>query len=316
MGPKAAVFCHNGLGDGMVSLVLSNNLQLNGWQVDTYQNYIGSLQNWFPHLPIVAYPDIRDMERILHQYEWFFVFHNDTSEFIQKLITEGKRRFPDQLKVIYAYPSKRIVNEPYYQDSEIDPGISLIESLRIFCEKILHFSKSTLSNGLIPPADLSHRANKNRIVIHPTSSRAGKNWPSEKFVELAERLRHLGYDPVWIVGLKEKEDWSIVNQNRLEMPSFPTLDALARYIYESGYMVGNDSGLGHLASFLEIPTVTITRRRALAKLWAPGYTTGQIVTPNPLIPNISGFRLRDRHWKKLISTRKVLRTFLRLTEIS
>jgi len=315
MGTRAAVFCHNGLGDGMISLVLSNNLHLNGWQVDTYQNFIGSMQNWFQHLPVISYPQIHEIERILHQYEWFFVFHNDASEFIQKLIAEGKRRFPDKMKVIYAYASQRIVYEPYYQDSQIDPRLSMAESLRIFCEKILHLPKSTRSNGLIPPADLIHGANDKRIVIHPTSSRHGKNWTKEKFVEMARHLYQQGYDPMWIIGPKERDEWTLMKGN-FAMPEFPNLDSLARTIYESGYLIGNDSGMGHLASFLEIPTLTITRRRALANLWAPSFVPGVVVTPNSWIPNIRGFRLRDRHWQKFISARKVLRAFDRLVSVS
>jgi len=313
MGPRAAVFCHKGLGDGVVSLVLSNNLHLNGWQVDTYHDSMGSMQNWFPHLPIVSYPSIHDIEKILHQYEWFFVFHDDCNEFVQKLISEGKRRIPDQLKVIYAYPSRGIVHELYYQDAQIDPDLSLAESLRIFCETILLLPKSTRSNGFVFPSELAHRLYKKRIVIHPTSSRAGKNWTKDKFVELAGLLFQQGYEPVWIIGPKEREAWGRLNSG-FPMTEFASLDELAHYIYESGFMIGNDSGIGHLASFLEIPTVTITRRKALAKLWAPSYVAGAIVTPPSWIPNISGFRLRDRHWQKFISTRKVLRAFKRLAK--
>jgi heptosyltransferase III len=264
---------------------------------------------------VISYPPIQEIERILHQYEWFFVFHNDTSEFIQKLIAEGKRRFPDQMKVLYAYPSRRIVFEPYYQDSQIDPDLSLADSLRIFCENLLHLPKSTRSNGFIPPVDLTHRLNKKRVVIHPTSSRIGKNWTKEKFVEVARHLLKQGYEPMWIIGPKERAEWTL-GKGDIAMPEFPDLDSLARTIYESGFLIGNDSGMGHLASFLEIPTLTITRRRALAKLWAPSYAAGAVVTPNPWIPNISGFRLRDRHWQKFISTRKVLRAFDRLVRIN
>lgn len=311
MPPKAAIFCHNGLGDGVIGLVLSNNLHLNGWRVDTYQNCMGSMQNWFPHLPVLTYPGIQDIDRILHHYEWFFVFHNDTSEFIQKLILEGKRRIPDQMKVIYGYPSKRIVNEPYYQDAMIDPAIPFIESLRIFCDEILHLPKNTRSNGFIPLPGLIHRHHSKRVLIHPTSSRSGKNWPKEKYIELSKELQKMGYSPTWIIGPKEKNDWPDV-----ESPEFSNLDLLARFIYESAYLIGNDSGLGHLASFLEIPTLTITRRKALAKLWGPSYIPGVIVTPSSWIPNISGLRLRDRFWKRFISTQKVLRAFKKLINFS
>ena len=60
MGPRAGVFCHNGLGDGIVMLVLPNHLHLNGWQVQMYQNTIGSMQNWFPHLPVRPYPKLEE----------------------------------------------------------------------------------------------------------------------------------------------------------------------------------------------------------------------------------------------------------------
>ncbi|MFA5420031.1 MAG: hypothetical protein WC341_16375 [Bacteroidales bacterium] len=188
MTPKAAVFCHNGLGDGIFSLVLSNNLQLNGWQVDTFNNVIGSMQRWFPHLPVHPYPPISELETILHEYEWFFVVHNDTDEFVLRLIQEGKRRFPDQVKVLYIYPSKHIVCEPYYQDAQIDPTLPIAENLSIFCEKILRLPKVTRSNGFIPPPELRHRNNQKRVVIHPTSSRPGKNWTKEKYLELSRHM--------------------------------------------------------------------------------------------------------------------------------
>src|SRR3989344_1288831 len=94
MAQRAAIFCHNGLGDGVNSLVLSNNLQLNGWKVDTYQNAIGSMKNWFPHLEVHPYPNLDEQPRLLQSYDWFFVVHNDTDLVVLTLIREGKRRFP------------------------------------------------------------------------------------------------------------------------------------------------------------------------------------------------------------------------------
>ncbi|MBS0624611.1 MAG: hypothetical protein JSS32_01005 [Verrucomicrobia bacterium] len=307
MGPRAAVFCHNGLGDGVVSLVLSNNLQLNGWAVDTYQNAIGSMQTWFPHLPVMSYPGPEAVPKILSSYDWFFVFQNDSSEFVQRLIKEGKHRFPDQLKVIYIYPSKHIVNEPYYLDAQIDPSLPVAENMRLFCEKILHLPKITKSNGFIPPAELEHRKYRKRVAIHPTSSRDGKNWPREKFVKLALHLRDEGYEPVFISGA----EWAV---HGIESRTFPTLDLLCSYLYESGYLIGNDSGLGHLASALGVPTLTLSRRKALANLWAPSFQKGVVITPSSWIPNIRGFRLRDRHWKKFISVKKAWRGFERLVQ--
>ncbi len=308
MGPRAGVFCHNGLGDGVNSLVLSNNLHLNGWSVDTFQNALGSMQNWFPHLIVKPYPDLEELPKILQNYDWFFVVHNDTDSFVLKLVQEGKRRFPDRLKVIYLYPSKNIVKEPYYKDCLTDPGASIADNMRFFSEKILHLPKITRSNGLIPLNGLIHRKYPKRVVIHPTSARVTRNWPKEKFVKFAAFLKSQGYEPIFVPGTKE--GWEEV-----DFQLFPTLDLLARFIYESGFLIGNDSGLGHLASALSIPTLTLCRRKTWANMWAPSFHKGIVVTPSSWIPNIRGFRLRDRHWKKMISVGKVKRAFKRLLQL-
>jgi heptosyltransferase III len=309
MGPRAGVFFHNGLGDGVNCLVLSNNLHLNGWRVETYQNGIGSMSNWFPHLEVRPYPSLEQLPRVLNAFDWFFVVHNDTDAFVLKLIQEGKRRFPDKMKVIYLYPSKNIVNEPYYADCLTDPSLPIAENMRLFCERILHLPKITRSNGFIPPAGLISRKFRKRIAIHPTSARITRNWPKEKFVQLAAWLQEEGYEPALIPGVKEKSEWQGLG---FDIPVFSSLDLLARFIYESGFLIGNDSGLGHLASSLGVPTLTICRRKTWAKMWAPSFHKGVVVTPSSWIPNIRGFRLRDQHWKKFISVRKVQRAFERL----
>lgn len=313
MGSRAAVFLHNGLGDGIAWLVLSNNLHLNGWHVDTYQNTIQPMQSWFPHLSVISYPTLSDLPRILSMYDWFFVANNDTDMFVQALIREGKRRFPERLKVIYMYPSKNIVNEPYYADCLTDPSLSVPDNMMLFCEKILHLPKCTRNNGFIPPDGLTYRQHEKRVLIHPTSSREGKNWPKEKYVKLALHLRERGYQVVFLPGgLKEKESWQDVADLGFDLGVFDSLDLLARYIYESGYLIGNDSGLGHLASSLKIPTLTFCRRKTLANLWAPGFYKNEVVAPSCWIPNVRGFRLRDMHWKKFISVKRALRAFDRL----
>jgi hypothetical protein len=292
---------------------LSNLLHLNGWKVDTYQNTIGSMQAWFPHLSVQPYPPLSELPKIWSAYEWFFVVQNDTDPFVLKLIEEGKRRIPDRLKVIYLYPSKNIVNEPYYSDCLTQPHLSIAENLRRFCVDILHLPKLTQSNGFIPPQGLIHRKYLKRVVIHPTSARLTRNWPKEKFVKLALHLKDEGCEVVFVPGgPKEREEWENVKNLGFDVPVFPTLDLLARFIYESGFLIGNDSGLGHLASALGVPTLTFCRRRTWANMWGPSFTKGIVVCPNSLIPNIRGLRLRDRYWKQFITVGMARRAFERL----
>lgn len=313
---KAGVFCHNGLGDGINCLSLSNNLHLNGWKVDTFQNTIGSMQSWFPHLPVYRYPNSSELPRILNAYDSFFVVQNETNSFIQQLIHEGKRRFPERIKVIYLYPSPHIVNEPYYSDCLTEYNLSIAENFRLFCERILHLPKITKNSGLIPPHHLVFRKNLKQVAIHPTSAKASRSWPKEKFIKLALHLKSLGFKCMFLPGgIKEKEEWKEVESLGFEIPIFPTLDLLAGFLYESGYLIGNDSGLGHLASALHIPTMTFCRGKRQAQMWAPSFTKGIVLTPKAWIPNIKGFRFRDRYWKHCISLGMARRGFEKLISV-
>lgn len=304
--PQVAVFFHNGLGDGVNGLVLSHHLHKHGWKVTTYQNMLGSMQSWFPHLPVQPYPSIENIPEILSSYDLFVVVHNDTDSFVLKLIQEGKKKFPEKIKVLYFYPSPRIVKEPYYQDCLTDPTLSIAENLRLFCKQILHLPQVFPGNGFIFPKDLHYRKHIKRIAIHPTSARTTRNWPKKKFLKLAYFLTKQGYEPVFIPG--EKEGWE-----DFPVATFASLDLLARFLYECGYFIGNDSGLGHLASSLGIPTLTLCRRKALAKMWAPSFHKGIIVAPSSWIPNIRGLRWRDRYWRALLSVRKAKKAFYQLT---
>jgi len=306
MPQTAAVFCHNGLGDGVNCLVLSQTLHLNGFQVDTYQNTLGSMQTWFPHLPVQPYPSLDELPRVLNTYDWYFVVHNDANEFVRQLIAEGKRRFPEKIKVIYLYPSPNIVNEPYYADCLTDPTLSVAENLRNLARNVMHLPRTAKGNGFVVPEGLVFRKYPKRIVMHPTSGKVSKNWPKNKYVKLALHLQHFGYQIVLVPGMAEMGLWQ---DTGLPLADFSNLDALARFIYESGYLVGNDSGLGHMASAMGIRTLIVCRRKAVAKLWAPSFTQGIVLTPSSWIPNIRGLRLRDKHWDKFISVNKAVKAF-------
>jgi heptosyltransferase-3 len=309
MNYKAAFFCHNGLGDGVNGLSLSHNLALQGWEIDTYQNTMGSMQNWFPHLPIFSYPNLDTIPSILAKYDSIFVVQNDTDLFVKTLISEGKRLFPEKIKVLYLYPSPNIVNEPYYRDCLTNPKISFLENMGIICTQILKFPKFIRSNGFVPPSNLVQGKFSRRVVIHPTSARITRNWPKDRFVKLALHLKKQGYEVVLIPGEKDWADWQDVLPLGLYLKNFSSLDELSSFIYESKYLIGNDSGLGHLASSLGVPTLTLCRRRAWANFWAPSFSKGVVITPASWIPNISGLRLRDKYWRHFISVGKVKKGF-------
>lgn len=213
------------------------------------------------------------------------------------------------------HPTKTTVLNPiatanrdyrYWAEGKFDGTRSFVENLYLFCKNVLQFTVATRSNGIIIPEGLNHRREKKRVVIHPTSSREGKNWPREKYIELASELKRRYFRPCFLLKGEERQGWDLEG---LEAPLFSNLEELARFVCESGHMIGNDSGIGHLASCLGLPTVTICRSAQSARFWRPAWAPGKVVVPSPWIPNIKGLRLRDRYWKKWISVSKVMKNF-------
>jgi len=311
MQRRAAVVCNSGLGDAVISLMISNNFHLNGWDCDTYHDGIRVLQDWFSHLSVIGYPKPDEVRDFVKKYDMIVVFHSLSSEFVLELIRYGKEKFPEKIKVLYPYPSKNLINEPYYSDSLFDVDIPMGKNLERFCKNILKFEKVTKSNGFHPPIKLVNRKYFKRVVLHVKSSREGKNWPRDKYVKLALHLKKLNFNPVVVAGgPKDEGDLrEYIAPYNLEMPAFKSLGALASYLYESGYLIGNDSGIGHLASSFNLPTVIISRRKYVARFWMPFWTECKTISPYSLIPNIRGFRLRDRKWKSFVTVKRVLRAF-------
>ncbi len=304
---RFAVFSCLGLGDGLIALVLSNNLQLNGKEVTTFHPFLESLSDWFPSHKIRSFPPPEEMESVLSQFDHFFVIY-EKSPWMQAILQLCHQKFPRQTTVLNPIATHK-TNYPYWEGGRFDGTRSFVDNLYAFCKDTLKFSVTTKSNGISVPDCVYPKKFSNRIIFHPSSSRHGKNWPSVKFLELAKRLKSEGFAPSVILMNEERQGWNI---KEIEAPHFEDLSEVASYVCESGWMIGNDSGIGHLASCLGLPTVTVCRSVQASQFWRPSWSNGKVITPSAWIPNIKGLRLRDRYWKKWISVRRVLNDFKQL----
>jgi ADP-heptose:LPS heptosyltransferase len=108
----------------------------------------------------------------------------------------------------------------------------------------------------IPRIDCAGVGRGDFAVIHPYSGSARKNWPLERFRELARRLAM----PVrWCAGPEEELDGAV---------RFTDLYELARWLATARVYVGNDSGISHLAAAAGAPVVAIFGPTDPA-VWAP-----------------------------------------------
>jgi len=310
MNKKCAVFSCLGLGDGLISLVLAQNLSMNGHEVIAFHPFLKELQSWFSHLKIREFPTTDELPSHLKEFDHFYIFF-EKSDWIQEIIAYCETHYPDKTTVLNPIATSN-TDYPYWENGRFNGNLSFVDNLEIYCREILKLPVVVKNNGMQVPKDVIVHRYPSRVVIHPTSSRSGKNWPLKKYLELSSLLRENGYDPVLIVTEEEKRELKLQS----ETPKLDSLEKRTIFIAESGYMIGNDSGVGHLASCLGLPTLTICRNKQIAQFWRPAWSKGMVITPPSLVPNLKGFRWRDKFWKHYISVSTVQKAFLELAHKS
>lgn len=281
----ALVIPARGIGDALLMMGASHALLRQGYQVTTFHTLLTQLQNWFPeHLFISTLPPT------LSNFD-LIVIENDNSPRMHAF----KSKYP-RTKILYPsyHPAK---NPPFTQEDYLfNPKLTMAEnSVNAF--------NAPLENGITPLPYLTHRKYPQRILIHPTSSSAEKNWCKKSYLKLFSQLKKQGWDVQFVMSEEEKEMW------QEDAITFGNLADLASHVFESGGIIGNDSLLGHLASNLKIPQVVIANDGKRMELWRPGWLKGEVVTPPTWIPNFKFCRLRDKKWQTWITVKTVLKAF-------
>ncbi len=100
-----------------------------------------------------------------------------------------------------------------------------------------------------------------RTVIHPGSGSPLKNWPVERYLELAGILSGQGHDVRILIGEVEQERWTPDVLARLSavgsLARPATYLELLAELQPARVFIGNDSGPGHLAGILGVPTLSL-----------------------------------------------------------
>lgn len=103
------------------------------------------------------------------------------------------------------------------------------------------------------------------IAIHPGCSMLERRWPARSFATVINQLLRLQHPVLLLAGPSEIEQLKEV-QKRLQTPkhtrlltvlqNVPLLE-VARQLKQCKYYLGNDSGVGHIAGILGIPTLIL-----------------------------------------------------------
>jgi len=125
--------------------------------------------------------------------------------------------------------------------------------------------------GAVPRLSIQRR-DDGFAAIHPFSGSAKKNWPLERFQQVAAKLEsHL--EVRWTAGPEE----SLPAAQR-----FSNLWDLANWLAGARLYLGNDSGISHLAAAAGVPVVVLFGPTDPA-VWAPRGRRIVMRSPNSLI---------------------------------
>lgn len=282
-------------------MVASNTLHKQGFAVTTYHPKLPELHAWFGahhFTPAFSFEELKNYDLILCQ--------NNNSERIHTLI--ARRKELKQLSIFY--PTYKQEKHPPLAPTDriFDGKKTMVENIAAATASLIPNATPSIDNGLIVLQGITHRLHPKRIVIQPLSTDPTRTWLPSRFITLAKKLEKRGYHPTFTLTPEQQKDprW---HASGITIPSFETLSDLSSYIYESGFVIGNDSLLPHLASNLNIPHLVIGHLEDHMRLWQPGWLKGRLILPPTWAPNIKFFRSRDRHWKQWITVRQVLRSF-------
>lgn len=328
---KLAIFPSTGLGDGIIQLVLAQNLNKIGLQIDYYHHYLADIGSFIKGVNVCR-PSTEIFKDKIDSYDVVLLDKGS------KLVDLSKYEAHIESKLaLYTMAKKKsswfnktmnhLENSSFsaptliFAGKSIDFNVFNGQSLRADKRKglstagsIVHFLKS---NNIVESPDYEltlslpgnwHRLKHHkRVSIHPTSASEQKNWLPGRFIGLARKLKNLGYEPVFTVSPSEREIWRNRINNEFELPLFESISDLAKYYYESGLFIGNDSGNGHLASALGLTTITIVNRYSNPFPWRPNWSRNIIVRPI-LSRNLVG----NHYWKFTISDKLILESILKI----
>lgn len=306
----AAILCASGIGDGLLMMIGAHHLKQAGFHPTIYHDAANILSLLFEEETFLPHVPLDDLEETLNNYDRVLI-ENDNSTRAWYLFGLRKKGKLKNLTFFFPTPSKNQEEE----DILFDPKSPVATNLSMACAKTLKTTPSKENSLTINPEKTFKKYPK-RIVIHPTSNDPKRNWKQSQFLSLAKKLEQEGYTVSFCVGPHERKDWEPIE--KIDLPNFKNLREVKDYIYESGFLIGNDSGLGHLASNLGIPTLTISGNPKRVRLWRPDWTLGKVVTlPFPL-PNFKGinFRMRENVWQSFVPVARVFKRFKELADES
>jgi heptosyltransferase III len=310
MSRSIAVIAASGIGDAILLQVLTTFAKLKGDRLTLFHPQAQALTSLFPDLMIKPL-QLKAAKELLAPFDLIFV-QNDHSAIAYEM--DALRAKHALCPTVFIHPKRSKLEKKgdIVFDTNVAFVTNLIQGASNFFPKI-ELSKNAVKNAFEidtnPAIDTNAVKNKKHtIALHPTSADPMRNWPLNKFVTLYKKLKEKGSSPYFIIKPDEQEPWKKAGVEAADLPLFNTLEDVKNKLTHANYLIGNDSGIGHLASLLGVKTVTISNNKKRVKVWRPDFSKGLIVTPWLLLPSFRSIHLplRERFWHHFVSVNSVL----------
>lgn len=123
-----------------------------------------------------------------------------------------------------------------------------------------HWRDIAVSLGLEMPlfGDFQRKrmaAANSRIVMHTGAARDTRVWPLQRYLELAKRLRSAGREVDLLCDERQRARLEELGEAAPIVPA--SIEELLQRLEVSSAFVGNDSGPGHWAAVMGVPTFTV-----------------------------------------------------------
>lgn len=197
-----------------------------------------------------ALPDFPpDQVTYIRSFDFIISYLHDPAGIVREnLLLAGAR------KVLYGSP---IVERGHAIEHLMKP----LESLAIYADNdrpILDIPVEQRENGRRRLSE--QRLAEPVLALHPGSGSPKKNWPTDRFVELArEAGRRFGLSPFYLLGEADRE--IAAHLERADPAAVvlreTSLAQVAAVLSACRMYVGNDSGITHLAAAVGVPVVAL-----------------------------------------------------------
>ncbi|HLJ69195.1 MAG TPA: glycosyltransferase family 9 protein [Chloroflexota bacterium] len=118
----------------------------------------------------------------------------------------------------------------------------------------------TLPNDTALPVSLRGGNRGDAVLVHPGAGATWKRWPAERFAALVDHLASHGVDVGLVEGPADREAVAAVLEQVGAQPPIVSAASpveLARVLSAARLVVGNDSGVTHLAAAAGVPTLAL-----------------------------------------------------------